>query len=369
MLNVKSVRGLFRFTVSLLLLLLAASLGFAQEPAQTSPEKPSAPDTNQTTDPDNQRVRVTRFVITPNQTLTLPVLSNESLVICLRGESLSRIPIQGPEEKWACGPGNVLSNRSGAPFMLANSATTPAEILAVELKDSFAIAQLRVPWSVREPLNEDPGHFRVVFENSHARVLHLHLNPREGTVESQFADRLEIALSNMHESSTDVDGKNHDVRHNAGAVGWRRSVMYSTVNIGDQPLDESMVELRHPFCYELPENDVEMPGATPSMKAYVEKVKDAIGKKWMKHMPSGVRGGDDKGLVLLQFKIEPGGTLIEDSLLFRIVFANDSLMEKALTAVREASPFPPVPADFNKPFFGERYVFMYNLPRHPPGCH
>ena len=43
------------------------------------------------------------------------------------------------------------------------------------------------------------------------------------------------------------------------------------------------------------------------------------------------------------------------------------LREKALTA--EAARFPPLPADLNKSFLGERYAFMYNLPRHPAGCH
>jgi hypothetical protein len=252
---------------------------------------------------------------------------------------------------------------------MANSGEAPAEILVIELKDSYAIAQLRVPWSERAPVNQDPRHFRIVFENEHARVLLLHLNSREGSMESQFSDRLDIALTGLHASDSDVDGKSYEVRRDAGSVRWERAVMYSTVNLDEQPLDELTVELKHPFCYEMPENTNKLPeGVSPNMKGYFAKAYDAIEKKWMKNMPRAVRNQEDAGLVLLQFKIDADGTIPEDGMRFRIAFADDSLMEKTLAAVRDASPFPPFPPDAQKPFFEMRYFFMYNLPRHPPGC-
>lgn len=100
---------------------------------------------------------------------------------------------------------------------MLNNGASPAEILVIELKDTYALNQLRVPWSERDPVNQDPGHFKPVLEDTHARVLLMLLNPREGTVESQFADRLEIALTPRHESVTDVDGKSHEVRKDAGS--------------------------------------------------------------------------------------------------------------------------------------------------------
>lgn len=265
--------------------------------------------------------------------------------------------------------GSVVSNRSGVAYTMLNKGESLAEILIIELKDTYAMNQMRVPWSERDPINQDPEHFRVVLENTHARVLLMHLNPREGTVESQFADRLEIALTPRHESMTDVDGKAHEVRRDAGSVRWDRAVMYSTVNLADQPLVKLIVELKHPFCYAFPETSlVTAKGASSSMKAYVTKVHDMVDKKWQKHMPRGVRGGDDHGFVALQFKIDSDGTLPEESLIFRMVFSDDSLMEKALAAVRDASPFPPFPSDANKSSIDMHVIFSYNLPRQPPGC-
>jgi hypothetical protein len=339
---------------------LAAPRVFPQEPAKSNAADSAA-------DPDNKRVRVARVSIAPGQETSLPVLSNESLVICLRGESLTRTPLTGPEEKWAQGPGNIIWNRSATVYSIANTGETPAELLVIELKDSYAIAQLRVPWSERDSVNLDPRHFRVALENEHVRVLQMRLNPREGTMESQFPDRLEISLQDTHLSDVDIDGKSHELRRNAGSVTWEKARLHSTVNLDDQPLDNLIVELKHPFCYELAEGLGEWKGPEPGMKAYMNKVSDEVKKKWLKNMARAAREGE-KGLIHLQFTIQADGSVPEDSLRFRTLFADDSLMEKALAAVREAGPFPPFPPDFQKPLVTSAFYFMYNLPRQPPGC-
>lgn len=356
-----------RLTLFLSMLMTTSPRSPAQDLEKVPVADSSVSKEEQTADPDNKRVRVTRFTITPGQNIELPALSNEVLTICLRGDAVSRIPAQGQEERWARGPGSVVSNRSGVAYTMLNNGESTAEILVIELKDTYALNQLRVPWSERDPVNQDPGHFKPVLEDTHARVLVMHLNPREGTVESQFADRLEIALTPRNESVTDVDGKSHEVRRDAGSVRWDRAVMYSTVNLGEQPLDKLIVELKHPFCYEARDDAEEPPGTSASLRGYLTKMEEAIHKRWLKHMPVEARSGEE-GLALLQFNVDSDGTVPEDGLVFRIVFANNSLMEKALSAVRDASPFPPIPPDFRKPFLTRRIVFLYNLPRQPPGC-
>jgi hypothetical protein len=351
-----------RYAVFLLLAALSALCNFAQEPVKSISSDPSA-------DPDNKHLRVARFVILPHQEINLPVLDGESLAICLRGDSVTRIPVKGTEEKWATGPGNAISNRSGVTYIMANTGETPAELLLIELKESYAIAHLRVPWTERDPENVDSAHFRTILDTSDARVLLLHLNAHEGTMESQFTDRLEIALGDLHFTDTDVEGKTQEVRREAGSVSWEKAFMHSAVNLSEKPLDNLIVELKHPFCYEVPDTANDSPDATLAMKTYLAKVEDLIEKKWMKHMPGAVRAEEAKGLVQVHLKIEADGTIPEDGLRFRAVFADDSLMEKALRAVRDAGPFPPFPPDFRKPFIDEKILFLYNLPRHPPGCH
>jgi hypothetical protein len=350
-----------RFIAFFLFVTFCAQCSLAQEP--TKSDSTDAP-----ADPDNKHVRVARFAIPPHQEINLPVLDKESLAICLRGDSVTRIPVKGTEEKWATGPGSAVSNRSGVTYIMANTGETPAELLVIELKESYAIAHLRVPWTERDPENVDPAHFRTILDTSDVRVLLLHLNAHEGTMESQFTDRLEIALGDLHFTDTDVEGKTREVRREAGSVSWEKLVMHSAVNLGEKPLDNLIVELKHPFCYQLPDTVNDSPDATLAMKTYLAKVEALIEKKWMKHMPGAVRTEEAKGLVQLHLKIEADGTIPEDGLRFRTVFADDSLMEKALRAVRDAGPFPSFPPDFQKPFIDEKILFLYNLPRHPPGC-
>jgi hypothetical protein len=48
--------------------------------------------------------------------------------------------------------------------------------------------------------------------------------------------------------------------------------MYSTVNLNDKPLDKLIVELEHPFCYEVRDDQSdEFPGTSSSMKPYIYK--------------------------------------------------------------------------------------------------
>ena len=350
-----------RFILFLITLVSVLPSVRAQDPVKTA-----SADT--TADPDNKRVNVTRFSVAPGQDISLPILSNESLVISLHGDSLTRTPLNGPSEKWAGKPGTVIWNRSATAYTISNTGETPAEFLVIELKDSYAIAQLRVPWSERDPVSLDPQHFHVALENEHVRVLQMRLNSREGSMESQFPDRLEVTLGDTHLTDTDVDGKTEEVTPTAGSVTWEKAKMLSSVNLGERPLENLIVELRHPFCYETPDTINENPSASPAMKAYVSRVRETVNKKWMKNMPRSVRDSEKKGLVLLQFKIEPQGTIPEDGVRFRTVFAADSLMEKALQAVRDAGPFSPFPPDFQKPFISFRFSFRYNLPPHPPGC-
>jgi hypothetical protein len=43
----------------------------------------------------------------------------------------------------ASGPGNAISNRGGATYIMANTGETPAELLVIELKESYAIVCTR----------------------------------------------------------------------------------------------------------------------------------------------------------------------------------------------------------------------------------
>lgn len=308
-----------------------------------------------------------RFKIPVDGHLDLPKLEKESLLLCLKGDLLRRIPEGGNGEPWDSGPGGVLWNRGGMAYSLDNRGPDAAELLLIELKDSYAITQIRAPYSERDPMLVDAPHFRIRFENEHVRVLQLRLKPRDGIDESQFPSRLEIALNDFHANEEPAGGKLTEIARRAGEATWLEPQLKTITNIGEKQLDEIVVELKHPFCYKFDfDNDEQK---HPEMKKYFSDVKTKINKFWMKKMPAVARDGDT-GLLVLSVRLQTDGTISEEDVSFREVFASDALVEKAINAVRGAAPFPPVPPSFEHPELAFRMVFLYNLPMRPAaGCH
>jgi hypothetical protein len=341
---------------------------FGQEPSSTQ-EPPKPNPSADSSDVNNRHVRTQRYALAPQQSVDLPKLANESLFICLRGQSLKRVPEKGPAEVLDGGPGSAITNRGGISYRIENLGGTPAEFLIIELKDFYAFGQISAPWSELDPAYVDARHFRVVLDNPHVSVLRLHLAARDSAEQSQFTARLEIPLGPVRFSKTDTEGKSVERQHDAGTVQWEKATLETIANISSDPLDAVIVELKHPFCY--PPPNVTRDGEDEkdeSMKAYVASIKVNIAKKWVKKMPRDAVDGD-KGLVIVAFRVLRDGALDEDTIHFSRLFAKNSLAEKALTAVRQAGPFAPFPAGFEKPFVDLHFVFEYNLPpARPAGC-
>jgi hypothetical protein len=94
-----------------------------------------------------------------------------------------------------------------------------------------------------------------------------------------------------------------------------------------------------------------------------------MGRKWTKKMPHSARYRQT-GLLTLNLKLQLDGTIGDDDIGLQTVFASEELVEKAIAAVRDAGPYPPVPPLLGNPFMEMRMTFPYNLPREPQsGCH
>jgi hypothetical protein len=349
----------------LLLSLTSAASGFAQGDAPAS--APSAP-----ADPDNRHMHATRFSIAPDQQFTLPRLEHESIVVSLTAGRLDRRPTVGQPETLDLVPGRTFAVRGSSTDLLTNLSPAPIDLLLLELKDSYAFNEVSVPRSAKDPLDMDPHHIRLEMENENVRVLRVHLKPREGTEESQFGMRLELPLTDSLARQIFVDGKTSEATFTAGRLSWHDSRMKSIINSGDSPLDLLMVEFKHPFCYFVPQH--EGPGTDDqddqdeAANAYLTGVNEKLRRTWNKRMPREVLEGEP-GYVAVNLKISNDGTLPEDGISLSAVFADEVMVGKILSAVRDASPFPPFPSGVNKPELTMRYVVLYNLSKNStPGC-
>ncbi len=313
---------------------------------------------------ENKHVRAVRLSVPAHSAVSIRRLAFESLLVSLRDASLQMTPQAGPPQRWQAVAGSLLWVRGNFGFSLENSGNAPADLLSLELRDSYAFNHLSAPRSAFDPLLLDPGHFRVALANEHVRAILIHLGPREQSPEAQFSQGLSISLADVHASHISPSGEHNPVSSDAGAVSWQPQGLYSIHNLDPGPLDSLYIEFKHPFCYSM---EMDWFSGTPEGRAFILSVLDKVKRRWLKTMPHEAKDAG-KGLVGIDWKIQQDGTIREDDMLLNTVFASDALIEAARSAIRNSAPFPTIPSSLDKPDLEVRFVFLYNLPLHPPGC-
>lgn len=334
-----------------LLTMLAVPVLYGQQFAQIDPS--SGP-----FDLENSFVRVTHISIPPHGAISLKTSSVDSIAVSLHECVLKLNSDKGPSEQWAATTGSVIWMQSGAAYSFANQNDTLAELQIAEFLGSLRFNQLRVPYTSYDPVHLDPQHFRTDFENEQLRVLHVSIGPRAETEDVQFSAGVLITLKDSRTISTWRDGNTRDDQLAAGSVSWEQAGLHSIMNPEDKPVDSLLLELKRPFCYdvidEIPPDPDERYG-----KAYWK-----AGQLWESfmffHQPY-----EAKGLITVGFKLLPNGRLNGEGVTVLTAFGNDSMVEAAISAVRKAAPFPPLPSANNE---GIRYTFLANLPKRPPDC-
>jgi len=311
-------------------------------------------------------VRAVRYAILASSIVTLPVLKNDSLLVILDGDAQDVWSSGNRAQTSRLGFAEVSWLRRDEENFVHNTDPQPSRILVIEFKDSYAVDEIEVPGSLRDPANFDTRHFRIVLENQHARVFWLHLEPRETTEEVQFPLHLEIPFTSARVSVFEPDGRFETENKEMGALAWHRNRLVSLSNQGKQPFEELIVELRHPFCYQ---TSPQMPsGSTPAIVDYAQRVHRSVQRQWYKRLPFSI-GEGEAGLVTVHIKIQPDGKAQEDDTFLTQVFAGNKLTETTLRAVREASPFPAIPPDWGRPGLDFGFTFVNNLrPEPQPGC-
>ena len=315
---------------------------------------------------ENKNVRAVRYAILPSSIVTLPILKNDSLLVILDGDAQDVWSSANRAQSSRLGSGELLWLRRDDENFVHNISIQPTRILVIEFKDSYAVDQIQVPGSLRDPVNFDTRHFRLVLENQHARIFWMHLEPRETTEEVQFPLHVEIPFGAAQISAFKPDGRFEIEHKEAGAITWHRNRLVSLSNQEKQPFEELVVELRHPFCYK---SSPDMPsGSTPVIVDYAQRVYRKVRKQWYKRLPFSV-GEGEQAVITVRIKIQADGKTADDDTFLAQVFAGNKLTETALRAVREAAPFPAIPPDWGKPQVDFGFTFLNNLPPEPqPGC-
>ena len=99
-----------------------------------------------------------------------------------------------------------------------------------------------------DPVKVDPKHYKVVFENSEVRVLHIHYGPHETSVMHWHPDGVVTYLSGGHVKFALPNGKTIESNGKPGDSMWAPAGPHKPTNMSDKAMDAVLVELKGPHA-------------------------------------------------------------------------------------------------------------------------
>ena len=94
-----------------------------------------------------------------------------------------------------------------------------------------------------DPVESNPDHYKVVFENDRVRVLEYTDSPGDRTTPHQHPDSVMYTLSSFRRRLVSGDAQ-REVEMEAGLTGWLPAQEHHGENIGDTPTHVLFVELK-----------------------------------------------------------------------------------------------------------------------------
>lgn len=98
----------------------------------------------------------------------------------------------------------------------------------------------------QDPVQVDPKHYKVEFENDRVRVLRIHYAPGEKSVMHVHPDSVAIMLTDAHVTFTGPDGKSELRTNKAGDALWTPAGAHLPANTGKKAMDVVLIELKSP---------------------------------------------------------------------------------------------------------------------------
>ena len=96
----------------------------------------------------------------------------------------------------------------------------------------------------QDPALVDAKHYRVELENGQVRVLRARYGPGEKSIMHAHPNALAVFLTDAYVRFTFPDGTAQVASNKAGSVMWTPATVHLPENLGDQPLEVIVVELK-----------------------------------------------------------------------------------------------------------------------------
>ena len=96
----------------------------------------------------------------------------------------------------------------------------------------------------QDPVKVDATHYKVEFENAQVRVLRIKVGPGEKSVMHQHPNAVAIFLTDVNGKFTFPNSTSEAVTSKAGDARWTPAITHLPENVGDQPFEVILVELK-----------------------------------------------------------------------------------------------------------------------------
>ena len=107
------------------------------------------------------------------------------------------------------------------------------------------MATARVPQpSGDDPVQADPRHYKVEFENDRVRVVRIKYGPGEKSVMHSHPESVAVFLTDAHAKFTYPDARSEDIQANAGSVQHMDAFSHLPESLSSKPFEVIQIELR-----------------------------------------------------------------------------------------------------------------------------
>ena len=96
----------------------------------------------------------------------------------------------------------------------------------------------------QDPVKVDSKHYTLEFENAQVRVLRAKVGPNEKSIMHKHPDAVAIFVTDTNGKFTFPDGTTQDTVRKAGDVLWTPATTHLPENMGNQPFEVIIVELK-----------------------------------------------------------------------------------------------------------------------------
>lgn len=107
------------------------------------------------------------------------------------------------------------------------------------------MATARIPEpTADDPVQIDPRHYKVEFENDRVRVVRIKYGPREKSVMHSHPESVAVFLTDAHAKFTYPDGRTEDIQANAGSVQHMDAFSHLPESLSNKPFEVIQIELK-----------------------------------------------------------------------------------------------------------------------------